>query len=599
MLPAKHVSPDGRRDVDDSQGTLNEGSGDRLDNSRTKIRVPLSVLFMLTTMMVAGALSVTIGVISIEKGNQSIAVASQNLRTMTLNRAVDRVRFMFSTASSLLALLANSTIMYSYLNDAPKEEVLRRNVLDNPDVISLHWQIAQQNAFLGACGFYFEANSNYMATYSLAKFIAYSDDTTRAIVPGASWAETGARCNDTYEWDDPNYPDYRGSCVMNSMRVGGLYSNNSVQYIGSVVSRPDWNLTRLWPQVYQSSGQPVWGGITYSTNNVLRTFLMPLIQPIWYRQPLRAPAAQPFYAAQFVTITLKSLETYLPAIIPTANAILTLLDTNGIMIASSIVGAAADTATGQRYRGYESPNRIIAQTLRGMYPEYAQENGAQAYRVAFNNSRAYSGSHSVDGAEYLTDRRWITDIYGLRWMVILVIPRSDFFRQVDMAKRQIVFACIGLGIAGFAIAIATSLIIILPIRRLNHVMNEATNFDFSALRSGYMKTLSPFLEIAQMETSFSLMLSKFADAIQSNRQLNQRKRSNNSAGGQTPSVKTAPVSATQCQCLRSHDPSPGHSPAASSPPHRGSTTLSLPTHRASLDVSHTMLAPNRDLESAM
>ncbi|KND03800.1 uncharacterized protein SPPG_01257 [Spizellomyces punctatus DAOM BR117] len=503
-----------------------------------RIRVPLSILFMVVTLALGAALSVTIGVISIVKGNQSIASTSQDLRAMTMNRAYDRVNTMLGTASSLLFTLTNSTMMYKYFNSGTQDEILSRDMLSNMDLLTLHWQMANQNPFIGATGWYMEQNSNYMATYSRANFIAYSDDTTRAVLgSSANWNQTQTRCNDTVRWFDASgNRTLSGSCVMNSMLVRGVKADNSLDFDHAVISRGDWNLTRMWSQPYSSTGKPVWGTITYSTNPVLRTFLVPLIQPIWYGQPVgTATAGQTFFGAQFVTMTLKSLETYIPTIVPTANAILSFMDTTGTLVASSQAGAAASTATGARYKGWNSPNPMVAATAKYMFPQYADD---AAYIQAVSNFEDFSGQFEVDGVKYLLDCRWVGDQWGLKWLMIMTIPYADFYGTVDAAKRQIVYACIGLGISGFLIAIATSLIVILPIRRLNIVMGEALNFDFSALRNGYLQRRSAFKEIAEMQSTFALMLAKFATAIQNNKNLGNRKLSEKSSDPGRPAQTT-------------------------------------------------------------
>ncbi|KAJ3043036.1 hypothetical protein HDV00_005943 [Rhizophlyctis rosea] len=481
-------------------------------------------------LAVATSLAVTIGTISILTGTESISETANSLLAMTLNRAYDRTMLMLNSTNSLLYATANSTLMYTFLN-TDMNATLNRNVLDvaNNDVITLHWQVALQNSFLSASGYYLEANSNYMATYSPASFIAVSDETTRAAYASNNSYITRTRCNPktpaNYTVTTPAGTGLvmSGTCVMNATTVKGHGPDGSLIFNPGNPVRGDWDLKTLWSVVYNSTGKPVWAPITYSPNPVLRTFLVPLIQPLWYRQPVGTSDGGTFYAAQFVTMTLSSLEHYLPTIKPTNNTVIAFIDTKGAMIASSEPYATADlnqpaNVVVTRYKAHASSNPIIAATAKYLFPSYATSD--DAYVASVQTAPEITDSFTgPDGTQYLLQTRWISDPYGLRWLMLLTTPRADFFAPIDKMKYTVIGVCVGLGLLGVLFAIFASIVVIMPIKRLNSAMREATNFDFSALRSGYLDHRSAFLEIAEMQHAFALMLSRFADAISSNRAL--------------------------------------------------------------------------------
>ncbi|KAJ3033165.1 hypothetical protein HDV00_006694, partial [Rhizophlyctis rosea] len=494
-----------------------------------KIRIPLAVLFVVSMLSIAAGLSVAIGVISIVKGDQSVAETAGHLIEMTANRAVDRTNMMLSSARSLLYTTANSTLMWNFFNGDTQSNVLARHLLDPAykDVITLHYNVAKQNTFLSASGFYFEGNNNYMAAYAPASFIAVEDETTRSLGTGIN-GYTGARCNGTgtpYNFTQPSgkVVTMTGNCIINSTGVSGFDIDGSLKFNPGLPFRGDWDLSRLWSTVYNSNGSPVWAPMTYSNNPMLMTFLVPLIQPLWYGQATGVKGSGTFFAAQFVTMTLNSLENYLPTIKPTTNAVISFIDTTGRLIASSEPGATANLTTGTRYFAYASTNPTIASTGQYLLPDYATQSpadlSAAVLAIPDDHSTEFTGPN---GVKYLLRTHWISDPYGLKWLMLLTIPRADFYSKVDQAKKSVVGVSVGLGITSFFASLIIAYVVILPIKRLNRVMNEATNFDFSALRTGYLERRSIFGEIAEMQGVFASMMTKFATAIQNNKRLVQR-----------------------------------------------------------------------------
>ncbi|KAJ3046440.1 hypothetical protein HK097_000858 [Rhizophlyctis rosea] len=509
-----------------------------------KLRIPLAVLFMVSTLAIASAVSVAIGVIAIVKGDQSVAQTADQLIKMTAERAMDRTNMMISTAKSLLYTTANSTLMYNFFNGDTQTNVLSRHLLDpmHKNVVSLHWHLAKQNSVLSASGFYFEGNSNYMAAYAPAGFIAVSDETTREVAASVNGYH-GERCvglNGTppYNFTQPSGKviTITGTCMINSTGVNGYDVDGGLKYNPGLPFRADWDMERIWPNVYSSEGQPVWAPMTYSNNPMLMTFLVPLVQPLWYGYPVGTKGPGKFFAAQFVTMTLNSLENYLPTIKPTPNAVISFLDTKGLLIASSEPGATANLTTGVRYPAYNSTNPTIAATAQYLFPEYKSSTSSD-YAKAVSEAKELSTEFiGPDKKRYLLQSRWVSDPHGLKWLMLLTVPRSDFFSAVDSAKKSILAIGVSLGFLGFLCAIFTSVIIILPLKRLISVMNDATNFDFSALRNGYLNRRSMFVEIAEMQEVFSVMMVKFASAIQSNKALVGRRVGEGSANPGSSSV---------------------------------------------------------------
>lgn len=65
----------------------------------------------------------------------------------------------------------------------------------------------------------------------------------------------------------------------------------------------------------------------------------------------------------------------------------------------------------------------------------------------------------------------------------------------------------------------SSLGLVIEYLTIRKTLSNATTFDFSALREGYLDRRSVFKEISEMQDVFAKMLSKFAEAIQSNKNL--------------------------------------------------------------------------------
>ncbi|KAJ3176729.1 hypothetical protein HDU87_004868 [Geranomyces variabilis] len=117
------------------------------------------------------------------------------------------------------------------------------------------------------------------------------------------------------------------------------------------------------------------------------------------------------------------------------------------------------------------------------------------------------------------ETRSIADAYGLDWTAMIAIPDEDLLGSIQESRKRVIISAVVVATAMVAFAVGTTFFITQPLRVLTRVMDQATNMDFSAVRSGFLKQHSRIKELAIMQQVFATMLKKFAEAINNHKRL--------------------------------------------------------------------------------
>ncbi|KAJ3327862.1 hypothetical protein HDU76_010983 [Blyttiomyces sp. JEL0837] len=105
------------------------------------------------------------------------------------------------------------------------------------------------------------------------------------------------------------------------------------------------------------------------------------------------------------------------------------------------------------------------------------------------------------------------------WLLVVAIPRADFFAKTDEANKRaaIIAACIG--VAGLGFAGLASWIAMRPLQTLTSAMEKLTKLDFSALEGDILNDRSFMTEVRKLQSTFALMCKAFASGIKRNKNL--------------------------------------------------------------------------------
>ncbi|KAJ3294256.1 hypothetical protein HK104_003792 [Borealophlyctis nickersoniae] len=270
-----------------------------------------------------------------------------------------------------------------------------------------------------------------------------------------------------------------------------------------------------------------YGGLLYS-----------LSWPVWRGLPATVAKAgeDPLGMVQ-VAMSPYRLEAYLKAIKISANAVLSLWEDDGEMVAASVPNATIVPTAALRdvvhYWAHNTTNSLIVSTANMLLSQY------KSYDAIPDNLET---SFESESGEILVNVRLITSFKNLKWILVLSVPKEDFLGTLESTQRSVIGAVSGTAVGMVLMSTLMAAALVYPIRRLSATMVQATAFDFSAIRDGYLtkqSILEP-LEIAHCKAVFNTMLTRFAAAIQANKSLMGKNTTSNSVAASTsqPPTKT-------------------------------------------------------------
>ncbi|KAJ3146540.1 hypothetical protein HDU89_006225 [Geranomyces variabilis] len=238
-------------------------------------------------------------------------------------------------------------------------------------------------------------------------------------------------------------------------------------------------------------------------------------------------------------IKFEQFSTLLAAISTTENSVIAVwLTQSGALLATNQPDSVLDPASvatnvnaGQSYLPTTYPNKYITSAAASLIAAH----GAIGQLPA-STSDTFSGP---DGKLFV-ESRVLTDSHGLDFTILIAIPERDLLGPINEARKKVLVTSIVVAVSMLGVVGAASFLVALPIRRLTAVMLQATNMDFSALQSGFLKKQPKISELAVMQQVFETMLLRFAAAIEQNKKMT-RGNLTVSTGGSKPGTQVGPT----------------------------------------------------------
>lgn len=141
--------------------------------------------------------------------------------------------------------------------------------------------------------------------------------------------------------------------------------------------------------------------------------------------------------------------------------------------------------------------RLATQNLLAQWPDLAQIQDHQ--RISFIHDRQ----------RYFTQAIPYRDTYGLDWLIVTILPESDFMSAVYANLRRTVLLSVLTLIGALAVGIAIARSIARPILRLNQAARAITQGDLTqSVEAGGMQ------EVAQLSQSFQRMTRQLRQSLQ-------------------------------------------------------------------------------------
>ncbi|KAJ3331455.1 hypothetical protein HDU76_003151 [Blyttiomyces sp. JEL0837] len=203
----------------------------------------------------------------------------------------------------------------------------------------------------------------------------------------------------------------------------------------------------------------------------------------------------------------------------TANTHVFMMDVNnGNLLANSVPHTVSKVAN------YTDPLRPVIQFTPDTTNDTTVNAIGQVLRSRYGNYSLVPNTGSTITFETtMNGQSWFINLKHLdepiNWMLVVAIPRSDFFEKTDNAGRLAIILSVVIGVVGILLAALASWIAMRPLHQLTKAMENLTKLDFSALEGDILNSRSLMAEVRDLQTTFATMCKAFASGIRRNKAL--------------------------------------------------------------------------------
>lgn len=294
--------------------------------------------------------------------------------------------------------------------------------------------------------------------------------------------------------------------------TGGLFYTYSIDEQGDrlgepFINRPYDPRQRPWYQSAVTAGSPVW-------SEIYADFIDPR---------LAITASQPIYDDEgnlqgvlATDLVLSQIGNFLRTLRIGETGETFIIDQDGYLVASStdeppyIMDVEAETV--QRLRATESTDELIretAQQLSDRIPDLRQLRRRQQLDFRLNGEQQFL---------QITPLR---DDRGLNWLIVVVVPESDFMEQIHANTRTTILLCLAALGGAIAFGIFTSRWIVEPILKLSRAAQSLSQGDWDQTVPVEREDELGLLALAFNQMAAQLRAS-FAALEQRNQELEER-----------------------------------------------------------------------------
>ncbi|BBC22665.1 hybrid sensor histidine kinase/response regulator [Pseudanabaena sp. ABRG5-3] len=356
----------------------------------------------------------------------------------------------------------------SYLNTPPKINQIN---IDAIDIGLLNLQDFQKS------GRYFWKQ---MQSYKVSA-IGYA--LTNGDFIGANYVKEGSEIVIDEVSSRTNYKDYSYSTDLEGNRV-------------KVINIEDYfPLMEPWYYETIQANKPVWTKV-YAWNIKQGIFAVSVNQPIYGKK-------KEIIGVIGTDLLLSSISIFLSKIELSPSAKIFVIERDGLLIASSnkenmfvVINDKSD-----RLNILQSQDPLVRETAKHLQKKFGS---FQAIQTGFQSSDFdYQGDR-----QFLQVTPW-RDRYGLDWLVVVVVPESDFMAQINANTRTTILLCMAALAIAIAIGIMTSRWLTKPIQRLSKAA--------AAIADGELETrvnIQGINELAVLSTSFNQMASELKELFE-------------------------------------------------------------------------------------
>ncbi|KAJ3320433.1 hypothetical protein HDU76_000302, partial [Blyttiomyces sp. JEL0837] len=171
----------------------------------------------------------------------------------------------------------------------------------------------------------------------------------------------------------------------------------------------------------------------------------------------------------------------------------------------------------------DTVTRELGTFLKNMYGNYS---------LIPNENRTVSIETAIGGTPWIINYRFLDRPNN--WIVVVGIPRSDFFGKIDTAKTRATIIVCSLAAIGAIIAGTSSWLAMRPLHTLTTAMKKLTKRDFAALEGEILNQRSFMRELREVQVAFASMCKAFSKGLRQNKALMAATARRKGSGGRRP-----------------------------------------------------------------
>lgn len=262
-----------------------------------------------------------------------------------------------------------------------------------------------------------------------------------------------------------------------------------------------------------AAGKPIWSKIEAVENLALQ--LTPTGQTLKPQSNaqnsetgyyLAAGIAAPIYDANrnllgvaHIKLKLTGISDFLKNIQASPSGQIFLMERNGLLVGSSSQSPILSNGDQvlQRFKNLNSPDpliRAVSQAIQSQFGNLHTIKSTTQIEVAYNQQR-----------HFVYTKPW-RDSYGLDWLMVIVLPKSDFMAAINAETQHNILLCTVVLLISLAAGLLTSHWIARPIERLNQASQRMAEGDLSH----QVEATSQIQEFTALGQSFNHMTTQIA-----------------------------------------------------------------------------------------
>ncbi len=254
-----------------------------------------------------------------------------------------------------------------------------------------------------------------------------------------------------------------------------------------------------WYQDAVKAGKPTWSSVYLSL--LEPTLLISAIVPVY------DPENNQLQGVLNTALRLDGMGRFLNNLNVGKTGQTFIIDNQGILLATSTLEKPFRTINNERklFPVIESQNPLtqgISQSLTKIYSNWNQVKTDTNLRLTWNNQRYF-----VKVLPY-------SKYEGINWLIIVVVPESDFMEQINANTRTMIFLCSLALLGATGVGLLTSQWIVKPILKLNSAAKQIAQGSWDQIV--HLKREDELGELAksfnsmaeQLKTSFAVLESK-------------------------------------------------------------------------------------------